>query len=239
MSAAAAVMDRRIVTFGGTRPQPGRVHPLVEYLHTLSGKLRPRILFVPTATGDANSAIVGFYERFPSAHWERDHLRLFQRTSRDLTTDLLQRDVVLVAGGNTASMLAVWRTHGVDPALRTAWEAGVILAGGSAGSLCWFECGTTDSFDLNELQPFHDGLGLLPGSHCPHYDGEPGRRPLYQSLIAGGFPAGYAIDDDAAILWKGTSPVEVVSARDGATAYRVEVVEGRLRETPLPARRLT
>src|SRR2546430_1179838 len=93
--------------------------------------------------------------------------------------------------------------------------------GGSAGSLCWYECGTTDSFDLYELKPLHDGLGFLPGSHCPHYDGEPQRRPLYQSLIASGFPPGIAIDDDAAVRYEGTEIAEVVSARAGATAYRV------------------
>jgi peptidase E len=135
-------------------------------------------------------------------------------------------------------MLAVWRVHGVDRVLREAWEAGVVLCGGSAGSLCWFECGTTDSFDLNQLQPLRDGLGFLPGSHCPHYDGEEQRRPLYHKLIGAGFPAGYAIDDDAAIHFTGTAIAEVVSSRAGATAYRVERTNGAVVETPLTARQI-
>ena len=112
------------------------------------------------------------------------------------------------------------------------------LTGGSAGSLCWFECGTTDSFDLNQLAPLHDGLGFLPGSHCPHYDGEAQRRPLYHRLIAEGFPPGYGIDNDAALRFEGTRLAEVVSARAEASAYRVERVDGAVRETRLDARLL-
>ena len=117
-------------------------------------------------------------------------------------------------------------------------QAGVLLSGGSAGSLCWFECGTTNSFDLHQLAPLQDGLGLLPGSHCPHYDGEAQRRPLYHRLVAEGFPPGYAIDDDAAVHFVGTAVAEVVSAREGATAYRVELRDGQVVETPLAARPL-
>ena len=136
------------------------------------------------------------------------------------------------------NLLAVWRAHGVDEAMREAWEKGVILTGGSAGSLCWYECGTTDSFDLYELARLDDGLGFLRGSHCPHYDGEPQRRPFYHSLIANGFPSGIAIDDDAAVRYDGVEVVEVVSARSGATAYRVEKVGSDVVETPLDARLL-
>ena len=118
------------------------------------------------------------YSRFPASRCERSRLALFSRTVEDIPAYLLQQDIVVVAGGNTANMLAVWRVHGVDCALRTAWERGVILTGGSAGSLCWFECGTTDSFNLLRLAPLQDGLGFLSGSHCPHYDGEEQRRPL-------------------------------------------------------------
>ena len=136
-------------------------------------------------------------------------------------------------------MLAVWRAHGVDAALRAAWESGVVLTGGSAGSLAWFECGTSDSFNLDQLEPLHDGLGFLPGSHCPHYDGEEQRRPLYHRLVGDGFPAGIAIDDDAAVHYVGTEIMEVVSAREGATAYRVErAADGEVIETALSARAL-
>lgn len=227
-----------IVPFGGLRPTPGRTHPLVRYLLDLTGKDRAEVCFIPTATGDAAETLVGMYGRFPPERAQRSYLALFGRTVRDIRALLLEQDLIVVGGGNTVSMLAVWRAHGVDTALRAAWEAGVVLTGGSAGSLCWFEGGTTDSFDLLTLEPLRDGLGFLPGSHCPHYDGEEQRRPLYHRLIGEGFPAGYAIDDDAAIRFAGSAVAEVVSAREGATAYRVEKDGGGVVETPLPARLL-
>jgi peptidase E len=199
----------------------------------LAGKPRAKVCFIPTATGDSTATLVASYQRFPASRCERAHLELFQRTVKDITAFLTQQDIIWVSGGNTASLLAVWRAHGVDRALRAAWENGVILTGGSAGSLCWFECGTTDSFDLHELAPLNDGLGFLPGSHCPHYDGEEQRRPLYHRLIGEGFPAGVAIDDDAAVRYDGVERAEVVSARAGATAYRVEKVGDEVVETPL------
>ena len=225
-----------IVPFGGLRPVLGKTHPIIDYLLDLAGKPRAKVCFVPTARGDSPETLLALYQRFPASRTERTHLELFQRTVKDILSLLLAQDIVYVAGGNTANLLAVWRAHGVDEAMRAAWENGVILTGGSAGSLCWYECGTTDSFDLNDLKPLHDGLGFLPGSHCPHYDGEPGRRPLYHSLIASGFPSGIAIDDDAAVRYAGTEIAEVVSARAGATAYRVETVNGEAMETPLDAR---
>jgi peptidase E len=178
------------------------------------------------------------YSRFPAARAERTHIELFSRTVKDIRALLLEQDIIYVGGGNTVNLLAVWRAHDVDQVMREAWENGVILTGGSAGSLCWYECGTTDSFDLHELARLDDGLGFLSGSHCPHYDGEPQRRPFYHSLIAGGFPGGIAIDDDAAVRYDGVEVAEVVSARVGATAYRVEKVGGEVRETPLDARAL-
>ncbi len=229
---------RHIVAFGGARPVRTGVHPLYRYVLSLTGAERPKVCFVPTATGDAPEGLVRFYNNFPARVCEPSYLALFGRTVRDIQAHLLAQDLIVVGGGNTANMLAIWRVHGVDAALKTAWDAGVMLCGGSAGSLCWFECGTTDSFDLNELAPLHDGLGFLAGSHCPHYDGEAQRRPLYQSLIANGFPAGYAVDDDAAIRFAGTELAEVVTARAGATAYRVESVDGQAVETPLEARLL-
>ena len=165
-------------------------------------------------------------------------MALVERTVRDIREFLLGQDVIFVWGGNTANLLAVWRVHDVDLALKEAWEAGVVLSGASAGSLCCFECGTTDSFNVSELQSLHDGLGFLPGSHCPHYDGEAQRRPLYHSLISEGFPPGYAIDDDAAIHFIGAEPSEVVSGRDGETAYRVELTDGQVVETALSARQI-
>lgn len=231
--------SRHIVPFGGMRPIPGRTHPLVEYLLDLTGKPRPRVAFIPTATGDSAEALVTMYSRLPPERCERSHLALFHRTITDIRDYLLKQDLIWVAGGNTANMLAIWRVHGVDRVLREAWEAGIVLTGGSAGSLCWFEGGTTDSFNLHELAPLRDGLGFLRGSHCPHYDGEAQRRPLYHRLIGEGFPAGYAIDDDAAIHFVGTELREVVTARTEAGAYRVEKIEGEVVETRLPSRTLT
>ena len=215
------------------------VPPLFDYVLSLIGKARPRVCHIPTATGDAPATLVDhFYDLIPASRAERSHLSLFHRVVPDIHGLLLSQDVILVGGGNTANMLAVWRVHGVDQALRAAWDAGVVLCGGSAGSLCWFECGTTDSFDLNRLQPLRDGLGFLPGSHCPHYDGEQQRRPLYHRLISEGFPPGYAIDDGAAVHFAGEQVAEVVTGRPGATAYRVELRDGRVVETPLEARLL-
>lgn len=219
--------------FGGLRPARSKTHPLVTYLLDLVGKPRARVAFIPTATGDSTETLVNMYARFPAERSERSHLALFNRTVDDITAYLLGHDIIWVGGGNTANMLAVWRVHGVDRALRAAWEQGVILTGGSAGSLCWFECGTTDSFNLATLAPLHDGLGFLPGSHCPHYDGEAQRRPLYHSLIAEGFPAGYALDDDAAIHFEGREIRAVLSARSGASAYRVARADGVVTETRL------
>jgi peptidase E len=143
-------------------------------------------------------------------------------------------DVVYVNGGNTANALALWRLHGVDRALREVWERGGVLGGWSAGGICWFEDGLTDSFGP-QLRPLGDGLGFLAGSFCPHFDGEPLRRPVYLKAVREGtVPPGYAADDDAALLFEGTELREVVSQRDGARAYRV-TAEG---EEPLEARLL-
>ena len=145
----------------------------------------------------------------------------------------------MVGGGNTANMLATWRGHGVDIALEKAWGSGVILCGGSAGSLCWFECGTTASFNLYELEPLYDGLGFLPGSHCPHYDGEEQRRPLYHRLISEGFPPGYAIDDDAAIHFLCADVHKVISSREKACAYYVQKIGNEVIEASLEAELLS
>jgi peptidase E len=179
------------------------------------------------------------YSRFPAERSERSHLALFDRIIEDIESYMLSQDIIVVGGGNTANMLSVWRVHGVDRALHSAWKAGVILTGGSAGSLCWFEGGTTDSFNLLKLAPFRDGLGFLPGSHCPHYDGELQRRPLYRQLVGdGSLPDGYAIDDDAAIRFTGTERTEVVAGRPNATAYRVERINDEVKEIRLDARLL-
>jgi dipeptidase E len=138
----------------------------------------------------------------------------------DLREQALAADVILVCGGNTANMLAVWRAHGFDRILREAWESGVVLTGWSAGMICWFEACVTDSFGP-QLEGMRDGLGFIPGSACPHYDGEERRRPIYTGLVADGFPPGIALDDAAAARFAGTELVEVVASTPTARGYRV------------------
>jgi dipeptidase E len=202
------------------------------------GRPRPRVCFLGTASGDTPGYIADFYAAL-ARRCEASHLALFERTVDDIDRHLLEQDVIYVGGGNTENMLAVWRVHGVDRALRAAWESGVILAGLSAGSLCWFETGTTDSYGAG-LTVMTDGLGLLPGSHSPHYDGESTRRPHYQGLVADGtLPAGYAVDDGAALVFRDTDLTDVVASRPGSRAYRVERGSaGEAIETELPTRYL-
>jgi peptidase E len=232
--------DSTIVAMGGGGfGDNGLETPLDEHILSLArsvrGHARPRVCYLPTANGDSVINIARFYTAF-ARRTEASHLSLFQRTVIDLDGFLLDQDAIYVGGGNTANMLAVWRVHGLDGILRRAWDHGIVLAGRSAGSICWFEGGTTDSF--SGLDPLRDGLGFLPGSHSPHYDGEPERRPTYQRLVASGeLPPGYAVDDGAALVFRGTELVEVVAERAEARAYRVERgPDGTAIETPIEAR---
>jgi peptidase E len=211
---------------------------VLEVARAARGLERPRVCFLPTASGDSPDYLASFYAAF-ARRAEATHLALFRRTVDDIEGLLLDQDVVYVGGGNTENMLAIWRVHGVDRALRLAWEAGVVMTGLSAGSLCWFETGTTDSFGSG-LATLTGGLGFIPGSHAPHYDGESSRRPHYQQLVADGvLPAGYAADDGAALVFHGTELAEVVAAGPGARAYRVERgPNGDALETELPTRYL-
>lgn len=185
------------------------------------GRVRPRVCLIATATGDEPRLIGRFHAAFDDRA-DATHLGLFDRSVTDIDRFLRSRDAIYVSGGNTASLLAVWRAHGVDSALRHAHDDGVVLAGGSAGSICWFEAGTTDSYGP-PLQAVTGGLGFIPGSHSPHYDGELERRPVYHRLIADGtLPGGLAADDGVALLFDGPDLVEVAAERDGAVAYRVE-----------------
>lgn len=193
--------------------------PLDELMLSLSRKRRPRVCLLATPLGDKPDVIVRFYEAFCARACEPSHLPLFGApvTPAD---HLARQDVVYVSGGNTANALAVWRLHGVDCALREAWERGAVVGGLSAGANCWFECSVTDSFGP-QLEPLHDGLGILPGSFCPHYDGEKRRRAVYTALVRGGFPPGYAADDGAALVFENRELREVVASRPYAGAYRV------------------
>jgi dipeptidase E len=220
---------------GGAVPDIG---PILRFIVGLARRERPRVCFVPTASADDPSAIVRFYRAFAALDCVPSDLMLFQRTIADLAAYVREQDVFYVGGGNTANLLAVWRTHGLDELLREALTGGAVLCGSSAGMNCWFEASTTDSFDLANLAPLHDGLGFLKGSACPHYDAEPQRRPLYHELIANGFPAGYAVDNQAAIHFTDGNLVEAVSCSPEAKAYRVELNEGQVTEQQLPTRAL-
>lgn len=228
--------ERHILAIGGAGFEPGSA-PLREYILALTRSERPRIAFVPTASGDSAEYVTAFYAAFDAERSERSHLPLFTRTHRDLAAYLLEQDVVYVGGGNTANMLAVWRVHGVDAILREAWEHGVVLCGPSAGANCWFEACVTDSFGP-DLAPLDDGLGFLAGSFCPHYDSEAQRQPTYRRLVAGGFAGGHAADDGVALHFLGTELGSAVSARAGGRAFRVERVDGDVVETPLPTQLL-
>jgi peptidase E len=148
------------------------------------------------------------------------HLSFYPWPPADLRALALAHDVIMVAGGSTANLLAVWRVHGFDRVLREAWASGVVLAGWSAGMICWFEAGVTDSFGP-QLAGLRDGLGFLPGSACPHYDGEDLRRPVYQQLVRDGFPPGIALDDDCGAHYVGTELKRVIASTPTATGYLV------------------
>lgn len=179
-----------------------------------------RVCTVPTANMEQDAGLVLFYDAF--AHKAECSRLLFNPwPPSDLRAFVLAQDVLLVPGGNTANILAIWRVHGFDRIVREAWEQGVVLYGWSAGMISWFEAGVTDSFGP-ELAGMRDLLGFLPGSACPHYDGEERRRVVYRQLVADGFPAGYATDDGAALHFVGTELREVVAVHEGARAYRVE-----------------
>ncbi len=149
----------------------------------------------------------------------------------------MDQDVIYVGGGSSANMLAVWRLHGIDKVLRAAWKAGVVMAGISAGAICWFEDGLTDSFGM-PFRSLNDGLGFVHGACCPHYDGEKERRPALIRLIKRGFPSTLALDDGAAAHFVGTRLKEVVSSRPKARAMRIELSKGAVVEKALPVRRL-
>jgi dipeptidase E len=235
------VADRtqRILAIGGVQLAPGSVDwPLHQFLLDLSGRERPRICLLATAGGESPAGIASFYATF-ARHADPTHLDLFGRTVEDVGSFLLDQDVIYVGGGNTANMLAIWRLHGVDKALKAAWEAGVVLAGWSAGANCWFDGSVTDSFGL-DLAPLKDGLKLLPGSFCPHYDSESLRRPRYEELVGGGtLPDGFAADDGVGLLFEGRSFIEAVASLPGQHAYRVERRRGNaVEETQIRARLL-
>lgn len=229
-------MSGHIVAIGGGALE--ETGPLLRFLLGLAGRESPRVCFVPTASGDDASYVANFYRAFSELECVPSDLTLFDRKYQELAPFVRAQDVFYVGGGNTANLLAVWRVHGLDELLREAYERGAVLSGTSAGMNCWFDASTTDSFGKQKLAPLNDGLGLLKGSACPHYDAEEQRRPLYHDLIANGFPAGYAADNQAAIHFKDGDLVEAVSCKETARAYRVELQNGEVREQELPTQAL-
>jgi dipeptidase E len=216
---------------------------LDDFVLSLSRRQPARVCFLPTASADSPAYVAKFYRAFAGRSIPTD-VTTFDPTAfarhpaltADLPRVLADQDVIYVGGGNTANLLAIWRAHGIDRILKDAWLEGVVMTGVSAGMLCWFRGGVTDSF--GGLAALNDGLGLIDATACPHYDGEAERRPTYHRLVAEGFPGGFAADDGAALYFRGTELVEAVSSRPGAGAYRVALVEGHAVESRLGVRYL-
>jgi len=225
-------VDTQIVAMGGGGFSMEPDNPALDhFVLSLARREHPSVCFLATAAGDAQSYIDSFYDAFRKFPCRPTHVPLFARTP-DLKTVLLEQDVIYVGGGNTKSMLAVWREWEVPDVLRRAWESGTVLAGVSAGAICWFESGVTDSWGSGlNLLPC---LGFLPGACCPHYNGEVERRPAVHRLIEQGTIAtALALDDGAAAHFVNGTLANIVSSRPDARAYRVERVDGQVRETVL------
>jgi peptidase E len=216
---------------GGFSTEPDNL-ALDRYILEQSGKDRPEICFLPTASGDALDYIVRFYAAFTTLDCRPSHLTLIHPSTGDLEAFIFEKDILYVSGGNTRSMLAIWDGWGVTEILMKAWQTGVLLAGISAGAMCWFEQGITDSVPgrLSKM----DCLGFLPGSCCPHFDGEADRRPTFHRLLSNDqILPGYGIDDGAALHLVDNKLLRVVSSRPQATAYSLDKVAGEVVEQPL------
>jgi dipeptidase E len=226
----------QIVAFGGGGFSMEAGNPLLDdFVLSLTGTPRPRVCFLPTASGDADHYVVRFYRHF-ACRAEASHVSLFRRergggaVEGDVAAHLLEQDLIYVGGGNVVSMLGTWRAHALDGVLKRAWRRGVVLCGPSAGSLCWF---------AEALTAFHGaprrvrGIGLLPFSNCVHYDAEPARREEYRRFVGDGMRPGFAADDGAALHFRGDELAGVVASRPHARAYRVEPLGGEVAETPL------
>jgi dipeptidase E len=212
---------------------------LHDYIFSLSGKDDPKILFIPTATGDLPQVIQRFYTIFTPKRCRPSHLALILEPPEDLEALIMAQDIIYVSGGNTAVMLAAWRLHGLDKALEKAYAAGKVFCGGSAGAICWYEGGTTDSFTKN-LTALNNGLGWVKGYFSPHYDAEPMRRPRTHSLIqAGELLECVAADEGVGFVYRGSQFVEIVSSRPKAKGWYIKrQPDGTIEETEAETRYL-
>lgn len=217
---------RQIIAMGGGGFSMEPDNSLLdEYLLKQAKIANPKICFLPTASGDSEQYIARFHAFFNAQSCRPSHLSLFKPPTRDLESFILEKDILYVGGGNTKNLLAVWKEWGIDSILKKAWNEGVILAGLSAGAICWFEQGVTDSYGEG-FEPINC-LGLLTGSHCPHYDGEIERRPAYHKLIESKkIQSGIAADDGLAIHYIGHEIHKIVSSRPNAKAYSVSLEDG-------------
>ena len=237
-------MSKLIAIGGGGFLMEPESQLLDRYCLDCTGKTMPKVCFIPTASGDSEDGIARFYRAFSRYSCKSSHLAFFRKPRAgsipldDIEQHLLHQDLIYVGGGNTRAMLVVWREWNLDKILKKAWQSGVLLAGMSAGAICWFEYGGSDSTYCGRLSPL-PGLNLIRGSCTPHYDGEPNRRPDFHSLIKSGqLPSGIGIDDGAAVLFEGQEIVEVVASRVKATAYQVKLKNGQIIEKPIAAKNL-
>jgi dipeptidase E len=216
-------VNGHIVAIGGGTFLTDDPDPRLDaFILGLARRARPRVCYLGTAGGDHERGSLAFYRAMRAHDCEPAELTFFERTVEDLEGFVAAQDVFWVGGGSTANLLAIWRLHGLDGLLRKAFARGAVLAGVSAGMNCWFEGSTTDSFGP-ALAPLQDGLGILPGSCCPHYDGNDQRRPVYRAAVdSGTLGPGYAADDYSALHFRGTAFAEAVALREGARGYRVE-----------------
>jgi len=225
-----ATTTRKVLIAGGNYSTA-----FIRYMAQLTGKPRPKLLYLPTASADSQAGIINWYRACAPVNVEPSHQISFIASTqqpRGWDEVLLSVDGIVCSGGNTLNQQAIWKAQGIDAILKQAWDKGIVLGGASAGSLCWFEEGTTDSRpkELSKVEC----LGFLKGSHSPHYDAEPGRRPLYQKLIQSGqMKPGYACDNDAGIFFEDNAVKRVVSTRPTAKVYYVSVDNGKIVEKVL------
>lgn len=223
-------VKRKLFIFGGARDTA-----FMKYIINLTGKENPKICYVPTATGDNPGSINSWYASCEDLPLKPYVLYTFigsYTTKKSFEETIMSMDAIVVGGGNTLNMLAIWKSQGIDLALKKAYDSGIVMSGGSAGSLCWFQNGTTDSRPIKVTKI--EGLGWIKGSHCPHYDSEAARRPLYHELIKSGelFP-GYACDDLAGIYFENEKMVSAVAVNNKSKAYYVDLVDGKISEKEL------